>query len=206
MARPAGGETVPLVPLVPIHPEPVTGDERALRWVIPPHTLDFVGPVDRLPATMQPLVDDGTLESVSVEPGAVLTRLGAGQRWQFEGARVRTALQAALATPTEWAPVDVGRPDDLLRTVVQQVIDGEVGDYVRSHGGAVELGDVRDGYVELKLTGTCTHCPAADFTLSQRLEVAVRALYPDLRGMTARADSGLSGGRRLLGLSALRRR
>ena len=170
------------MPLIPLHPEQVDGDERTLRWVIAAGTFDFVGVPAGLPGELTALIGDGTLDSVEIEPTAVRTRLGPDRSWRQEGARVRTALQVGIARPTEWSAGrrGPGSADEVLRMAVLEVIDGEVGDYVRSHGGQVDLVEAHDGRVEVALSGACTHCPAAGFTLTERFEVALRALYPDL--------------------------
>jgi Fe/S biogenesis protein NfuA len=191
--------------VIPLHPEATVDDGRTLRWVMPPGTLGLVGPVTAAPAAVQALLDDGTLESLVVEPAAVRTTLSAGRAWRADGDRVRSALQVALATPDRWSGQPVRGPDDALRAAAQAVIDGEVGAYIRGHYGQIELLDVHDGLVEVRLSGACTHCPASDVTLTARVEAAVRALYPAVRAVTARADDrGL--GRRLLLVTPLRRR
>lgn len=191
--------------LVPVHPEPVAGDDRALRWVVPAGTLGFVGKVAGLPAVLQALRDDGTLDRVEVEPAAVLVRLsGATAGWRAQGGRVRAALQQALAEPAAWLPATAGTADDVLAMAVRQVIDGEVGDYVRSHGGEVALREVSDGAVVVRLSGACAHCPASDLTLTERFETAVRARFPAVRSVTAQPDD--DDGRRWLSLLPLRRR
>lgn len=197
---------LPADTLVPVHPEAVAGDERALRWHTPAGVLAFVGAVDSAPDELGRLLADGTLESLSVEPDAVRTRLGRDRQWRAEGPRVRSALQAALACPTRWAPgAGAGSGDDTLRMAVEQVIAGDVGAYVRSHGGEVTLVSVRDGHVEVRMSGACSHCPASDFTLTRRVEVAVRELYPGLRGLSAAAGSSdTDGPRRLFRLTAPR--
>jgi NFU1 iron-sulfur cluster scaffold homolog, mitochondrial len=189
--------------LVPLHPEPVDGTDRELRWVVPAGTFTFVGAVARLPDSIRVLVGDGTLESVTVEPMAVRTRLAVDRSWRDEGARVRAALHCAVAAPQQWIPAENGCADDVLRRTVQEVIDGEVGAYVRSHGGDVQLIVVRDGNVEVQLTGACRHCPASDLTLTDRFEKAVRARYPAVRSVTSRGAEVPSGARRWLGLPRL---
>lgn len=193
---------------IPLHPEAVVDDERSLRWVVPAGTLGFVGEVARAPQCLQELVDDGTLGALSVEPAAVRTRLVHGQ-WRAQGQRVRSALQEALAHPVQWRPVVVGSEEDVLRMAVQEVVDGEVGDYIRSHGGQVSVVGVHGNDVEVSLSGSCSHCPASDLTLTTRLETAVRARYPALGAMTARDGGGggsvASGLRRHLSLTPLRR-
>ncbi len=186
---------------VPVHPEPVPGDGQALRWSVPAGVLGFVGVPSGLPAPLAALVGSGVLTAVSVEPAGVCTTLADGHGWREQGAAVRDALQAALASPGAWTPPDGGAgADAVLRMAVDEVIDGEVGDYIRSHGGRVELLDAHDDEVELRLSGACTHCPASGSTLGERVETALRARYPDLRRVTARQDPGLAGGRRMLGL------
>lgn len=192
--------------LVPLHPEAVEDDGRELRWVLPAGTLGFVGDVARAPEPVQALLEDDTLERLRLEPDAVRTRLGAGRSWRTEGGRVRVALQSGLAVPDRWVPAGDASADAVLRMAVQQVIAGEVGDYIRSHGGSVELLGVGDGAVEVSLNGACAHCPASEFTLSERFEKAVRARYPTVTSITARTGEAAPSGRRWLGLTPLRRR
>lgn len=194
-------------PLVPVHPEPVSDDDRSLRWAIPAGTLGFVGVPSELPVLLQRLLDEGALESLTVEPAAVRTRLKAGCTWRDHGAPVRTALTTALGSPEQWRPAPSSAPaDDLLRLAVQQVIDGEVGDYIRSHGGRVELLSARGHEVEVQLSGACSHCPASDVTLTNRLETGIRAVYPRLVRLTARSEPAPGPGRRILRLLPTRGR
>ena len=193
-------------PVVAMHPEVVEDDPRTLRWLLPAGTLGFVGEVARAPEDVWALLEDGTLDRLTVEPDAVRTRLSTDRGWRREGARVRTALQQALAEPAQWAAAGDASPDAVLRMAVEQVIAGEVGDYVRSHGGAVELLTVRDGAVEVSLSGACAHCPASELTLNQRFDRAVRARCPAVRSITARSKEPPSPGPRWLSLTPLRRR
>jgi Fe-S cluster biogenesis protein NfuA len=125
--------------------------------------------------------------------------LGPGRTWSREGARVRTALHAALADREGWAPAadarsgdarsgdarsgDVG--DEALRAAARLLIDGDLGRFAASHGGAVELIDVREGVVTVRLDGACHGCPAAHHTLGRRLEDELRRRCPHLRGVVA---------------------
>lgn len=198
---------MPNPPLIPVHPESVPGDGRTLRWSCPADILAFVGVPAQLPTGVRSLLDEGVLESVSVEPAAVLTTLGSARSWRKDGVRVRQALQTALGTPGQWRPAPGGTPgDDALRLAVHQVIDGEVGAYIRSHGGQVELLRAHDHDVQLQLSGACSHCPASDITLTELLEAGIRALYPQLRRLEARNAPGVSAGRRMLGLIPTRGR
>lgn len=192
--------------IVPLHPEAVEGDRRELRWVVPAGTLTFVGAVSAVPADVQSLLDDGTLEQLTLEPTAIRTRLGADRSWRIEGDRVRTVLQRAASDAQHWVPAGDASIDAVIRMAVQQVIAGEVGDYIRSHGGGVELLAVQDGAVEVRLNGACTHCPASEFTLTDRFEKAVREQCPRVGAITARMGEPARPGPRWLTLMPLRRR
>ncbi|MFI1164421.1 NifU family protein [Streptomyces sp. NPDC020801] len=164
-----------------MHPQPVPGRPDRLRWMIPAGTLTGTGPPAGVPAPLAALLADGTLTGVTVEPAAVVTVLGTDRHWTQEGPRVRTALHAALDDPTGWIlPAGTGprRDDALLYAAARDVLAGPVGDFARSHGGRIDLVDVRDGIVTVRLGGACNGCPAAWFTLHQRLERELRRHHP----------------------------
>jgi Fe-S cluster biogenesis protein NfuA len=56
----------------------------------------------------------------------------------------------------------------------------EVRPYLRSHGGNVELVEVRDGTVRLRLQGSCHHCPSSAITMKQTVEEAVYGKVPEV--------------------------
>lgn len=168
--------------LVPVHPEAVPGMPDTLRWVVPAGTLDFVGEPARVPTPLQKLYDAGVLAgSVTVEPTGILLRVAPGRSWRTEGAGVRTALQAALGVPEQWVRPAEASSQDLVRAAVQEVLAGEVGDYVRGHGGRIEVLDVFEDRVTIALGGACEGCPASGFTIQSRFEAAVRRRCPHLR-------------------------
>lgn len=171
---------------VPIHPEATEAPE-VLRWVFPVGSLGFVGEPDRLPAPLQELYDAGVLAGPALlEPAALLLRIAPGRSWRTEGPRVRTAVQAALVLAQEWQPPAGAGDDDLLRAAVAEVLAGEVGDFVRGHGGVLDVLDVADDEVSIELGGACAGCPASGVTVQHRFEAALRRRYPRLRAVVAR--------------------
>nr|NLI51229.1 NifU family protein [Propionibacterium sp.] len=172
---------------IPVHPEP-GAHPRELRWIVAPDLLRFVGRPAAVPDALGRLLADGRLESVVVEPGAVVLRLADGFAWRAEGPAVRRALQDSLARPEAWRPPSdaAGSSDVRLRAVAERVLAGEVGDYVRSHAGSLTLLGVRDDRVLVALGGSCADCPARDWTLTLRVEAAIRRLYPELMGLDVR--------------------
>jgi Fe-S cluster biogenesis protein NfuA/nitrite reductase/ring-hydroxylating ferredoxin subunit len=61
----------------------------------------------------------------------------------------------------------------------------EVRPYMGSHGGGIELIDVRDGVAWVKLEGTCSGCAASTVTLKLAVEEAVLRAAPELHGVEA---------------------
>ena len=65
-----------------------------------------------------------------------------------------------------------------LKWAIRDLLDREINPAVAQHGGYVELIDVRRNNVYLRLGGGCQGCGAADVTLKQGIEKAIRDLAP----------------------------
>jgi len=80
---------------------------------------------------------------------------------------------------------------------VLQALD-QVRPYLRSHGGGVELLDITDGVVRLRLEGSCDGCPSSAATMAQTVEEAILANAPDVTavevdGMADLTPAGTNG-------------
>jgi Fe-S cluster biogenesis protein NfuA len=64
---------------------------------------------------------------------------------------------------------------------VQYLVDTQINPGVAEHGGSVQVVDVRDGGVYLRLHGGCQGCGAADFTLKQGIETIVKRAVPEIQ-------------------------
>ena len=54
---------------------------------------------------------------------------------------------------------------------------------LQADGGDVELIDVQDGIVSVRLTGACGGSPMSQMTLKQGIERAIREAVPGIRGV-----------------------
>jgi Fe-S cluster biogenesis protein NfuA len=52
-------------------------------------------------------------------------------------------------------------------------------------GGNVELVDIKDGVVQVRLTGACSTCPMAQMTLKMGVEKAIKAEFPEVKEVVA---------------------
>ena len=65
-----------------------------------------------------------------------------------------------------------------LKWAISDLLNREINPAVGQHGGWVELIDVKKNNVYLRLGGGCQGCGAADVTLRQGIEKAIRELVP----------------------------
>ncbi len=56
---------------------------------------------------------------------------------------------------------------------------------LQSDGGDVELIDVNEGVVKLKLTGACAGCPMASMTLRNGIERILKEKIPEVKEVVA---------------------
>jgi NFU1 iron-sulfur cluster scaffold homolog, mitochondrial len=112
--------------------------------------------------------------------------------WQALGKSVGTAIRSALASDV---PAVVASPkspnavnDDTLYEQVAKVFDEQVNPMVARHGGNVELIDVQDAVVMLRLGGGCQGCGMADVTLRQGIEGMLAQFVPAVRGIVDITD------------------
>lgn len=65
-------------------------------------------------------------------------------------------------------------------TEVQKVLD-EVRPHLQLDGGDVELVDVKDGIVKVKLTGHCAGCPMSQMTIKWGVENYLKKKIPSVK-------------------------
>lgn len=87
--------------MIGIHPERVSGDPRAVRWVMPAGTL-AVGRVCRARGRLGDMLSDGTISAALAEHGALWLWLRAGESGPNSAMPVQAAPASALAIRPEW--------------------------------------------------------------------------------------------------------
>jgi len=71
-----------------------------------------------------------------------------------------------------------------MREKVESVLNS-VRPSLRADGGDVELIDVKEGVVTVKLTGACGGCPMAAMTLKNGIERALKERVPGVKEVVA---------------------
>lgn len=67
-----------------------------------------------------------------------------------------------------------------MREKVEEILD-MIRPSLVADGGNVELVDVEDGVVKLKLTGACAGCPMSTMTLKNGIEKILKQEIPEIK-------------------------
>jgi Fe/S biogenesis protein NfuA len=78
--------------------------------------------------------------------------------------------------------------DDPLAVEIQTLIDSQINPGVASHGGYVELLDVKDSKVFVRMGGGCQGCGMASVTLKQGVEVLIKQSFPQIEAVVDSTD------------------
>ena len=71
-----------------------------------------------------------------------------------------------------------------MREKVEAVLD-QIRPTLQNDGGDVELVDVKEGKVWLKLTGACKGCPMSTMTLKNGIERTLKEQLPEIKEVIA---------------------
>ena len=126
---------------------------------------------------------------VEINNNVVNVTQGGAEDWRQLGKRVGTTIRNFLNPPPEIAEGD-RLPPEHVRTRVQQVLDEMINPGVASHGGFVELLDVQDDNIFIRMGGGCQGCGAADVTLNMGIERLIREQVPQVREILDTTDHG----------------
>ncbi len=105
--------------------------------------------------------------------------------WRALEPQVRYAVNTAVAQMA--SPVGTAGSanvaDDDMFDIVDQMFEREINPAVAQHGGKVELIDVQDKTVIVRMMGGCQGCGMADVTLRQGIESSLKRALPSLQGL-----------------------
>ena len=133
----------------------------------------------------------GGVSEILVSGGTVTVTKDGPAPWQVTGKAVGAVIRAALASgvpPVAAASPATSADDEALYTRVADLFEAEINPAVAQHGGFVDLLDVQDGIVMLRMGGGCQGCGMADVTLRQGIEKALRQRVPEIAGIVDVTD------------------
>ncbi|MDA1015863.1 MAG: NifU family protein [Planctomycetota bacterium] len=122
---------------------------------------------------------DITVTKASPEDWQTLGRqIGAAIRAHFESGDESVSNEFRMSLPSE----------DEIRDKVEVVLETDINPSIASHGGVVNLVDVRGNTVFLQMGGGCQGCSSATATLKSGVEVAIRRAVPGVGEILDQTD------------------
>jgi len=119
-----------------------------------------------------------------VVAGNVITAIQDGTLpWTAIDPQVRYAIDAALAQSAPLAPSTSPGDDDEVFEIVEEIFNTQINPAVAQHGGKIELIDVQDMTVVVRLMGGCQGCGMANVTLRQGVEETLKRQLPGIKGI-----------------------
>lgn len=132
----------------------------------------------------------GFVTEVLVSGQTVTVTKASEAPWQAVGKGVGAAIRSTLRGPVPAIAPAAPRPagadgpgDDELYERVADLFEQEVNPMVARHGGHVELIDVQDAVVMLRMGGGCQGCGMATVTLRQGIEGVLAQRIPEVKGV-----------------------
>jgi len=125
------------------------------------------------------------VQEVILEGNAVVVLRREDLPWDALEDRISYAIGAALGLGPGGADEAAGEPlpDDEIFARVARTLERDINPAVAGHGGKVELLDVQDGTVVVRMMGGCQGCGMANVTLRQGIEAQLRRVIPGLQGL-----------------------
>lgn len=142
----------------------------------------------------------------------VLELLDYVEAWHREGltrlamAMPPDALESARSDPLVAHLLDtyLAEEDVDPAALVEEALD-DIRPYLHSHGGEMDLIDITDGVVTLRLMGSCDGCPSSMITLTQGVEQLLRERWPEFERIEVDSEEPADSGPKLLQIESLRR-
>jgi Fe-S cluster biogenesis protein NfuA len=107
------------------------------------------------------------------------------REWNDLGPEIEATLTSYLISGQALKPDDVQDQMMLIgrntKEKVQYLLDTQINPGVAEHGGSVQVVEIKDGGVYVRLHGGCQGCGAADFTLKQGIETIIKRAIPEIQ-------------------------
>ena len=131
------------------------------------------------------------VESILVQENQVTVNAQPQNNWMPLAKEVGAAIRSALQSdepPISDSINDSIPPAEEISKKIRELFEKEINPAIASHGGFVELLDVKGNEVFIRLGGGCQGCGMANVTLKNGIEKAIRAAVPEVGAIMDSTD------------------
>ncbi len=146
-------------------------------------------------ALAEVLFASGNVINVQISEKVIFVTQAAPEDWRIMGKRIGSAIREAIKSGKTLISKEAQEkipPTEKIRQQVTEILAREINPAVASHGGFIELIDVKNNDIFLKMGGGCQGCASSQATLKQGVEKALRREIPEL-GMIYDATDHTAG-------------
>lgn len=129
------------------------------------------------------IFESGNIASVFVSQRSITVVQKDIEDWRLMGKRIGQAIREAAATGKPMISDELLKnmpTADSIRARVEEVIEKMINPAVASHGGFIQLMDIKNNDIYIKMGGGCQGCASSQATLKQGVEQTFRREIPDL--------------------------
>lgn len=132
---------------------------------------------------LEALFATGNVREIFVTGSSLTIAKSSPEPWEVLGKQIGEVIRATIKSGQSLMASDLKKPslsDDQIRTAIKELFEGEINPALSSHGGFVELVDVKNASVYLRMAGGCQGCGAASITLKHGIERAILDRVPEV--------------------------
>jgi len=132
---------------------------------------------------LEALFATGNVREIFVTGSSLTIAKSSPESWGVLGKQIGEVIREAFKSGQPLMASDLKKPslsDDQIRTALQELFESEINPALSSHGGFVELVDVKNSSVYLRMAGGCQGCGAASITLKHGIERAILDRVPEV--------------------------
>jgi Fe-S cluster biogenesis protein NfuA len=185
--------------VVKINAEPSMADPHVCRFTLDrvvhpggPYTYNDAAKAEGSPLPERLFGIEG-VSSVVVAENVVTIRQVGQIDWSDLAPKVGQAIREELQGGGEQIAAGTApgqRSDEEIREVVQELFERRINPGLAGHGGFIQLVDVRDRVVSVRMGGGCQGCHAAAMTLDSGVEAIIRSEVPEIEKIVDVTDHG----------------
>jgi Fe-S cluster biogenesis protein NfuA len=131
------------------------------------------------------------IDSVLIQDNVVTVTAGTGGDWMPLAKQVGGVIRSVLQSdqpPVSDTVLSSMPPAEEISKKIQELFDKQINPAIASHGGFVELIDVKGNEVFIRMGGGCQGCGMANLTLRNGIEKAIRQSVPDVGAIMDTTD------------------